>query len=421
MAEGMKRLFLEPDELGLWHKAPGEVHAQWQDLGLGLLVTIAKEAGFEFDTLSLKGLHSWAEWRTIVRGRNYDLICMNVRSWRFPWAVKAARIAKAANPSCQIWVGGFHATVAEQEMTAVNAFDRVVSGEGEAIFLLMLGAKPFLKLALDDLPFINREVMPKGTYSWPLEGPAGWAEGRTATIITGRGCPFACAFCASEKRHFGPPRRRSVDNVLEELAYIDRKWGPIGSVIFHDSLFFMNRKWLEEFADKYPRKGGWPFWAAARSDLMHRWSDLAKDLILNSNWRAVSVGFESGSENVLGILQKGITVADNEAVVELLNGIGDDMQREGRLRPLIYGNFMLAVPGETYQDALDTMNLAGKIKDGILNLNVYAPYPGTPLGDRIRAEGNAIEACADFMARKPKVKGVDYEFYRKLLNKEEWQ
>ena len=433
MPRQMRRLFLEPDEIGVWLRPHG-VHEEWQDLGLGLLVTLAQGAGFPFDTLSLKSLHSWAEWRSVAR--SYDLICMNVRSWRFPWAKRAAEIAKATNPNILVWVGGIHTSAALPEMEAVPQFDMIVKGYGEAAFPCMLKVLTITggrkvqnnllfesrtvrfgdRIELDSLPFIDREIMPRGTVSWPLEGPAGWAEGKTATIITGRGCPYRCAFCASERAHFGPPRRRSVDNVLEELNWIDGKWGPIGSVVFHDSLFLMNRPWLEEFAEKYPRKTmGWPFWASARPDLIRKWPELFSALVEDAGWRAVSVGFESGSDNVLRILGKGTTVEDNEFAIELINRVGDSMEARGQMRPLVYANFMLAIPGETEDDARATVAMSRTIRNAIPGLSLYTPYPGTSLGDRIRAEGNAIGEPGAFSEVRPKVRGIDYAFYERLL------
>ena len=57
--------------------------------------------------------------------------------------------------------------------------------------------------------------------------------------------------------------RKPVDEVIDELNYLDNHWG-VGSVVIHDSMFFQNPSWLEEWIEKYPRKANkrWPYWAA---------------------------------------------------------------------------------------------------------------------------------------------------------------
>ena len=248
-----RRCFLDLGcgDVGLWHKQHG-IHETWKDHGMGLLLTLAKEQGYEFDVVALSALHSWAEWRTIAK--RYDLICMNVRSWRYVYAKRAAEIAKSANPNVQIWAGGMHATVARHEMEEVEAFDVIVSREAEGTFLELLAtggsATRFVEgncgkyTNLDDLPYIDRELWPKAPGdTWPLEGPGGWGPGPKAiTTLTARLCPWHCSFCfPAEKNHFGIPRRRSVGHVLGELNYAHEKWGPATTVVYHDSEFLMHR------------------------------------------------------------------------------------------------------------------------------------------------------------------------------------
>lgn len=420
----MKRLCLEADELGRWHQPHGP-HECWQDLGAGLLMTLAKEHGYPFDSLSLKVLHSWAEWRALVK--SYNLLCMNVRSWRFRWARQAAQIAKAANPDIQIWVGGMHCTAATEQVKAVTEFDCIVTGQGEEALLMMLEQgtpyKHVVKGKLrryanpDDLPFIDRELWPRNaSLHWPLEGPTLWQEGKTATVLTSRACPFDCTFCACEQAHFGATKRRSVDSIIEELNWIDRKWGPIATVVFHDSLFFQQPSWLEEFAEKYAaRTPNWPYWAATRPDLVVKWPDHYRHLIEQTNWRAVSIGLESGSDNILQLLGKGFGVDINYQAIAIMNSAYDRMVDQGRTAPVILANLLLAVPEETPEDARATLQMASTIKHRKPGLAYYSPYPGTVLGDRLIAEGVALGDCADFAAHTPKCKGVDYIFYDQLV------
>ena len=99
--------------------------------------------------------------------------------------------------------------------------------------------------------------------------------------------------------------RRPVEMVIDELNYLDRKYG-VGSAVIHDSMFFQNPSWLEEWIEKYPRKARkvWPYWAAGRADTVRQWPDLFEALLKETNWRTISIGFESGSDRVLQLEQR---------------------------------------------------------------------------------------------------------------------
>ena len=148
--------------------------------------------------------------------------------------------------------------------------------------------------------------------------------------------------------------RKSVDQVIDELNYLDEKYGPLGSVTIHDSMFFQNPPWLREWLEKYPRKANktWGYWAAARADTVRQWPDLFEALVKETNWHMISIGFESGSERVLKILNKECTPEDNYFTIDLLNRIGDEMEREGKVPPKFWSNIMLGIPGETRKTPL---------------------------------------------------------------------
>lgn len=214
--------------------------------------------------------------------------------------------------------------------------------------------------------------------------------------------------------------RRPVDDVIDELNFLDSKFGPLGSVVFHDSLFFQNPRWLEEWLEKYPRKARrrWPYWAAGRSDLVRRKPELFEALIRETNWATISIGFESGSDRVLRILNKECTEEDNAFAIDLINRIGDSLEQENRPAPVIFANIILGTPGETRDDAFKTMRSIKRMKRVIPSFSLLSPYPGSALGYQLIAEGVAlIEESKDYRrtAAGRKIKGIDYEFYQELL------
>ena len=422
----MKRLWIEADKLGQWHGYFG-VHECWQDHGAGLLLTLAHGAGYPFDVFPLKAMHSWGEFR--MKAKGYDLLAMNVRSWRYIYARRAAEIFKQVNPGAQVWVGGMHATVALDEMLAVPEFDVIVSREAEQTWLDLLqsgGSEQRVIIGkgvsdLDSLPFVDRELWPHTPGDeWPLEGPGGWGPGKRAlTMITGRRCPWQCHFCyPAEASHFGLPRRRSVGNVLAEINESKARWGEFGTVLFHDSEFLMNRQWLEEFIDRYPRETpARPFWASCRADMIVKWPDLVRALRDDCHWHCFSIGLESGSQKVLDIMHKQTTVEQNAAAIEMVNEMVSRAEEKREQPPVIFANIMLGVPGEEPKDAIATMRMMGSIKRVIPSVSFFTPYPGSVLGDKLIAEGRSLDTHKQYLrfSDEAKVRGVDYDFYIGLM------
>ncbi len=408
---------------------PNGPHEQWQDHGLGLLRTILHQNGIITDLLSTRAVTSWRQLKKQLTG--YKMLLMNIRSYTFPPARKAAQIFKEVNPKGLILVGGMHATVALEELKEIPEIDRIVQGAGEEIIVeLVKDPLAFERVTMGigsksmaDWPMIDRELWPKPhkrlqkTFNWPLEPECGWGPAPVATILTSRVCPWQCVFC-NESSYIANMGRRPVEMVIDELNYLDNKYG-VGSIVIHDSMFFQNPKWLEEWIEKYPRKANkvWPYWAAGRSDTVRQWPELFTALVKETNWNTISIGLESGSDRILRLLNKECTEEDNYYTIDLINKLGDDFKRAGKEPPMLWANIMLGIPGETPADAFKTMRMLKRMRYVYPSISYYAPYPGSALGYQLIAEGKSLMA-KDNYHRFPgdeKVKGVDYQFYRELL------
>jgi hypothetical protein len=372
------------------------------------------------------------------------MLLMNARSYTFQTALQAAKLFKMLNPRGWCLVGGMHCTVSLPEVEACMEFDRICQGGGENIIVdLVTNTEKFPRVikekgaaSLGDWPMIDRTVWPKGRVTtdivrygpadvafpgngkdcWPLEESIGWGPSPAASIITNRTCPWQCVFCseASFIPHMG---RLPVDRLIEELNELDDTYGPLGSVVFHDSMYFQQPKWLKEFIEKYPTKchKPWPFWAAARADTVRKWPDLFERLVRECNWHCISIGFESGSTRTLKILNKECTAEDNFFTIDLLNRIGDDFEARGYKAPYFWSNIMYGIPGELPEDAFETQRMLRFMKRKWIAPAYYAPYAGAVLGHQLIAEGKSL--MGNRHLRYPgmeNVKGVDYQFYADL-------
>lgn len=419
-------LWLDLGDLGAF-VGPAGPFERWQDHGLGLLRTIMHQAGVETALRSVRDLRHERELEPALAG--HDLLLMNVRSYTFPIARAAAEAFKRVNPAGTVIVGGMHATVAPGEMEEVAAFDRICVGPAESTIVDLVrdpGGHPRRvqgrgSRSMEDWPWIDRRLWPRAAAddrTWPLEPECGWGPGPVATILTSRVCPWRCSFC-NEASYIAAMGRRSPESVVDELNRVDREHGPIGSVVIHDSMFFQQPAWLERWLDVYPRRARrrWPYWAAARADTVRRWPDLFTALVRETNWSTISIGFESGSDRVLRILNKECTAEDNLFCIELLNRLGDEAVARGEEQPKFWANIMLGVPGETREDAFETMRMVRAMRHKQVSPALYAPYPGSALGYQLIAEGKSL-LTQERYHRYPsdeKVEGVDYAFYRDLL------
>jgi anaerobic magnesium-protoporphyrin IX monomethyl ester cyclase len=422
-------LWLDLGEFGDLIRPKGS-HEKWQDHGLGLLRTILHQAGVLTDLASTRAVRSWKALAPELSG--YDVLLMNVRSYTFPMAVRAAKLFKELNPQGLVITGGMHATVAPDEMAEVDVFDRICTGPGEGVIVdLVKDPRAFPRLvpgqgaaSLAEWPMIDRTLWPRPAgwrlarrYPWPLEPECGWGPGPVATVITSRVCPWQCVFC-NERSYIPNMGRRPVDMVIEELNRLDDAHG-VGSVVIHDSMFFQQPHWLEEWLEKYPRKANklWPYWAAGRPDTVRQWPDLFSALVKETNWTTISIGFESGSDRMLRMLNKECTEEDNLFTIDLVNRLGDEMAAQGRAPATLWSNIMLGIPGESREDAFKTIRMLKRMRRVMPSITFYAPYPGSALGYQLIAEGRSLMS-KDNYHRFPgdeKLKDVDYAFYKDLL------
>jgi anaerobic magnesium-protoporphyrin IX monomethyl ester cyclase len=410
---------------------PNGPHEQWQDHGLGLLRTILHQNGVMTDILSTRAVSSWEQLRKQLAG--YSTLIMNVRSYTFPVAYRSAQIFKEVNPEGVVLTGGMHATVALDEMTAVEAFDKICQGPGENVIVdLVRNPSNYPRVfmgtgsrSMAEWPEIDRTLWPspasrklRRSFNWPLEPECGWGPPPVVTLLTSRVCPWQCVFC-NENSYIPNMGRRPVEMVIDELNRLDVDHGPIGSLVIHDSMFFQNPSWLEEWLEKYPRMANktWSYWAAARADTVRQWPELFEALVRETNWDIISIGFESGSDRVLRLLNKECTEEDNYFAIDLVHRIGDQMEAEGKKAPVFWSNIMLGIPGETREDAFKTMRMLKYTRRVMPSVSFYAPYPGSALGNQLIAEGKSRMTKEDYhrFPDDEKVRGIDYQFYRDLL------
>jgi radical SAM superfamily enzyme YgiQ (UPF0313 family) len=265
-------------------------------------------------------------------------------------------------------------------VTQESGFDYGISGEGELALTELLAARSdeerrsvpgvidarqhsrsFSQHALvedlDALPFDGRDL---------LLDVDKYDRLQLGDILTARGCPFPCTYCASCKTWTRKVRYRSSQNVLAEIEYLVGRFG-LTYFGFCDDTFTVNAHRAHEICDLLRRFRPGVHWkCTTRADCLN--PDLVASMRA-SGCRDISIGVESGSPRILERIRKGETRED------ISNGC-----RMLRKKGIAFVAFvMIGFPTETEEEAWETLRFAESLGADSLCGSVVTPYPGTEL------------------------------------------
>lgn len=390
--------------------------SNWVSHALCLLSACAKQKGHETFLLDLREMTGWEEFQSRLSKIKPEVIAITVMTINFPLSLQVAEKAKELFPHVPFVAGGIHVTLMPEDFSSNPHFDHLVLGEGEVVFTELLenlarGEKPEKIIRgkpadLELLPMEDLELF-KGNQEIPIfDLPAPFVS-----VISSRGCLYKCTFCQpAERLLFGNTvRRKSVDRVIEELKLI-RKTIPFESFMIHDDCLSEARPWVEEFCEKYTATGlGKPWACQVRADHVCRHPELIEKM-KQAGLAGVHVGFESGSQKMLDLMEKGTTVKQNYDAYKILR----------KLKIQIFGMFILGLPTETKQDVRETIKMLQTMRLAVQGTAFLTPFPGTVLYDYCKK--NDLLAITDYRdydrAKKtPKIKGIDYDYLEEQLRK----
>ncbi|MEE9293748.1 MAG: radical SAM protein [Phycisphaerae bacterium] len=203
----------------------------------------------------------------------------------------------------------------------------------------------------------------------------------TESVETARGCPFGCTFCSSANSGLG---MRSVDNVLEELEIIDRRFrrsGGQGFVVFlDDTLTFSRRRATELFEGILHRGLRLHYKAFTRANTIATRHGHAADvefarLMKRAGSVTISFGIETGSQRINQATSKGVTLDDYRNAYAILDKVDFEERR---------GSFIIGHPYETEQTIAESIAFAGELGLHRIGVNIMTPYPGTEVYNNAR-------------------------------------
>lgn len=377
-------------------------------MGLACLAASAVEAGHSVtvldclaENLSMPGLRAW------LAGRTFEAVGISVLTPLAGGAFEAAEQARRALPGAVIILGGPHVTAfPEQTLAECPASDVIVCGEGERTLVELLAAlsagkepggvaglvyrsesglvKTESRLHIDDLdslPLPAYDLLPMTSYRPPATK---YRRLPAHTVVATRGCPFSCTFCCNVV-HGRKVRYRGVGNILEEVRLLHEVHGA-RSIIFQDSSLTQSRPWLAGLCEALHRSGLGIEWSClARVDQVD--AGLLKIMKRAGCWQ-ISYGLESGNQKSLDFLKKRFTLEQSRQAVRLTHRAGIQVR----------ATYMLAIPGEDYADALETIRFARELSAMYATFMVTVPFPGTTLYQEVRSLPGAFDAQANWSA-----------------------
>ena len=216
-------------------------------------------------------------------------------------------------------------------------------------------------------------------------------------IMTTRGCPMNCTFCASsflKKKLYTHKyvRHRSVENVICELKEVIKRFPSIKLIqLFDDILFYMKRDFIKELARHYKENIGLPFYCQASATTM---DEEKLKYLLDAGLIWVEIGIQSGSERINKIYQRNVS---NEQVLRSASILH---KYRAKMLPPCY-HVILDNPWETSEDILKTLNIILKLpRPYSLKLASLVCFPKTGIYDKAKAEG-LIKNDLEEIYRKP--------------------
>jgi len=383
----MRTLFLHPPSFdgfdggaGSRYQAKREIRSHWYPTWLAqpaALVADSKLVDAPPAGLTLADVTPMA--------REYELAVLHTSSPSFAGDVKVAAALKAENPALLVgMVGAKVAVEPERSLLASPAIDFVGREEFDFTIAEVAGERPFdairglsyrnsdgelvhnpdreILTDMDRLPSVipvyKRDLQPEHYYIGYLKHPY-------LSLYTGRGCRSRCTFCLWPQTVGGHVyRTRSVESVLTEAALARELFPQVKELFFDDDTFTDDRGRAEEIARGLGRLG-WTWSCNAKANVPRETLAVLRD----NGLRLLLVGYESGSQQILINIKKGLRVERARRFAADCHDLGIT----------VHGTFILGLPGETKETIRETIEFARQVNPHTIQVSVAAPYPGTEL------------------------------------------
>jgi hopanoid biosynthesis associated radical SAM protein HpnJ len=335
--------------------------------------------------------------------KHYELMVLHTSTPSFASDVKVAEALRDMNPDLKIGFVGARVAVQPEEslkasraidFVARNEFDFTVKEVAEGRRLDTIDGISFrtgtdalvhnrdrdMLEDMDQLPFVTE------VYKRDLEIEnyfIGYLKHPYMSLYTGRGCKSRCTFCLWPQTVGGHRYRvRSVAHVVEEIRLAKHYFPQVKEFFFDDDTFTDNLPRAEAIARELGKLG--VTWSCnAKANVPRETLKVLRD----NGLRLLLVGYESGNQQILHNIKKGM-------LVDVARRFTRDCHELG---VTIHGTFILGLPGETKETIQETIRFATEINPHTIQVSLAAPYPGTFLHKQAIENGWFDESHADLV------------------------
>jgi len=328
-------------------------------------------------------------------------------------------IERAKRRGCTVILCGADATD-HYEIYLAKGADYVLIGEGEETLIELLShvsdgrdtsqiiglATPESQLVrrrpdisnLDKLPFPAWDLVDVEKYRRIWLQRHGYFS---MNMVTTRGCPFHCNWCAKpiwgQRYH-----SRSSENVAAEMKWLKETYRP-DHIWFADDILGLKPGWIPRFADALQEGGRIPFKCLSRADLLTRPGEV--QALARAGAQTVWMGAESGSQKILDAMDKGTRVEQIHEAARRL--------KEAGIRVGFFLQF--GYPGETREDIEKTIQLVRDCDPDDIGVSVSYPLPGTKFYNAVSEQLGEKQNWQDSQDLAMLYQGTfSTGFYRKL-------
>ena len=320
-----------------------------------------------------------------IKSSNPEYVGITCFTYDYNTVVELAKLIKN-ELNTKIIVGGIHPTCVPNDFFFEGSpFDFIVVGDGELPLTDLLSGKKSLEeipglgyketngnIRINDntstadymlLPQLPYEQLDMEFYATPNTKVVRYLYASGVNLMTAKGCPFSCTFCANKSHKI---LYRPIKTVVDEIELLHKKY-KIDSFYIQDDTFGIKKERVIAFLDELESRKLNLFWGMeTRVNLVEE--PLIKRLA-NAHCIQIDFGVESGSQESLDRMKKGIKVENTIKAFDLCRKYG--------IRS--FANIMFNTPGETADDVNKTIELLARIRPSVLGLALTLPLPGTQI------------------------------------------
>lgn len=391
----MKILLVKPKWNYPITKEESTYNRVWLPLSLAYCAAILQDAGFEVKILDAHAERIDSE-KVASYAKYFDKVFITSSSldrWQCPnlnIEPFLQIVAKIRGNSSEVYVMGYHGTVAPNAILKMTDVKAVIRGEPEFAVLDIcikeqlsevegityqsdgkvvstIDRKPF---DLNALPLPALSLLNINRYSYELLGK------RFSIFEGSRSCVYECMFCQKIMVGSGV-RVKSIDRLIQEVDRAIVDFG-VETAYFIDLEFTHNKKFVEGLCDYFIKTNNKLRWCCQT-----RPDDITKELLIKmkrAGCKLIHYGIETGSPRIMELINKKISLTKIEEIVKFTETIG--------IKALCF--FMVGFPTESVDDMEQTIRFAKKLNPTYISFHVSCPYPGSEFYTMIKDDTDEL-------------------------------